>query len=1106
MKSFSSKKCFVVCVVLGMLLGSTQMHAQTGKITLSANNITLKEAFAAIESQSDYSFLIRNNDVNLDTRVSVNVKDASIDEILRQLLRGKNISYEINEKRVTIFSPTPPPPQLRPDDRFPLSGTVVDENGEAVIGASVLVDGTTNGAVTDLDGKFEIVVRTGDRLNVSAIGYTATSLDIASRGPVTVSLAEDFEMLEETVVIGYGVQRKSDLTGSLVSISSENITDSHKQSAVASIQGTIPGVDIIRNGAQPGAGFNIMVRGQNTISNNGDRNSESAWNSINPPLYVVDGIMLSSIDDIAPEDIERIDVLKDASSTAIYGSRGANGVVIVTTKKGSEGKSFVEYNGFVGVSQAYNLPDMLYGEDYVKYRINRYKGQNWTSFLHGEADPAPVTILTNAQYANYKAGKYVDWAREMLEPGISQNHSVRAFGTAKGTVYSFGLGYTDEDGVTGADRYSRYNFSSSADKQFSKILKGGLSMYTTYTSSVTSQSAIQSAFRLNPLGNMYNEDGSLCYFPEAMLTNCSNPLTERDLNQARRVTLHAFGNIYLEVNPVEWLTFKTTFSPDVTFYRNGSYGGKNTSAGRGATSGTNASESWLHSISYTWSNILNFDKTFGGIHKLSVMAGTEWVKNTSDDMSASVMGYTTDHYTFYNMAAGSSLGRGGLPATSFKQDQWFSAFARFNYNLKERYMFTVTGRYDGSSRLAPGHKWAFFPSVAFAWRVTEEPFMDAVPWINNLKLRLSYGKSGNNQNVAPYSTTATVSNSYYTFGTNNVTATTISRMENTSLSWETTAETNLGLDFGFFKGRINGSVDLYKRRTDNILMNRVMARLNGYDSVIDNVGVVDNKGVEIALNTVNVKYGDWSWITNFNFTMNRNEIVELSDGKTSDEANKWFVGHSVGDIWTFQQIGYWGINEIDQAAVYGKVPGQIKILDVNNDGALDNADKGFIGSRFPKWSGGVTSNLSWKNFNLAVNIYARMGQMSWSQFHWTTALDDNQNFGHMNLKYWTPEDPDNAEWLRAGTGSGNGYAEDTIYPLMYQDTSYWKIGYITLSYDFNKRLLEKVGISKCHVYLSCQNPYLNTKYKGLNPEDASKNSGSYYFLSRMYQLGLNLTF
>lgn len=1096
----------VACIVLVVFSTGSALFAQSRKtITMNADNITLREAIAAIEQQSDYTFLVRNNDINMSTRVSVNVKDGSIDDVMRQILRGKNISYEVSGSRVTVFSPTPQPgPAPMQQEIFPINVSVSDQNGTPVIGASVLISGTTNGAITDLDGRCSILVHMGDKVDVSCIGYKDTQFTVNGRGNVDIVVAEDIEMLQETVVVGYGVQRKSDLTGSLVSFNSDNITESHKQSAIGSIQGSIPGVDIIKNGAQPGAGFNIMVRGQNTISNNGSRNTESAWNSVNPPLYVVDGIMLTSIDDIAPDDIERIDVLKDASSTAIYGSRGANGVVIVTTKKGSEGKSQVEYNGFVGISQAYNLPDMLYGEDYVRYRLDRYKGQNWTSFAHGEADPDPAKVLSTQQYENYKAGKYVDWVKEMIEPGFSQNHSLRAFGSSKGTVYSFGVGYTDEDGVTGADRYKRYNFSSSADKQFNRILKGGINMYSTYSSMYTSRSAIQSAFRLNPLASMYNDDGSLRYFPDAMLTNSSNPLTERDMNKTERVTLHSFGNVYLQLDPVEWLNIKTTFSPDVTFYREGSYGGKNTSQGRGSASGTNASESWLHRISYTWSNVATADKQINDNHRINVMLGTEWVKNTYDNISASMQGFSTDAYTFYNMSAGSS--QRGFPSTSFTQDQWFSIFARANYNIKERYMFTVTGRYDGSSRLAPGHKWAFFPSAAFAWRVTEEPFMKEVPWINNLKLRLSYGKSGNNQNVSPYSTTATVSSSYYTFGSSNVIATYLDQMANTSLSWETTAETNVGIDYGFFKSRINGSVDLYKRRTDNILMNRVMSRLNGFDSVIDNVGVVDNKGIEIALNTVNVKSRDWTWTTNFNFTANKNEIVELSDGKESDEANKWFVGHSVGEIWTYKQIGYWGMDEIEEAAVYGRVPGQIKVLDKQPDGFLDNSDKEFIGQRFPKWSGGLTSNLSFRNWSLAVNLYARWGQMSWSQFHWTTALDDNNNFGHMNLKYWTPEDPDNAEWLRAGSGSGSNYDESVIFPLMYQNTSYWKIGYVTLAYDLDPKLAKKIGMSKCHLYLSCQNPYLYTKYKGLNPEDASKASGSYYFVSRMYQFGMNLTF
>ena len=384
----------------------------------------------------------------------------------------------------------------------------------------------------------------------------------------------------------------------------------------------------------------------------------------------------------------------------------------------------------------------------------------------------------------------------------------------------------------------------------------------------------------------------------------------------------------------------------------------------------------------------------------------------------------------------------------------------------------------------------------------EEPWMRHADWVSNLKLRLSYGMSGNNSNVVPYMTQSNISNGYYIFGDNQAfTTSTIANMSNANLSWETTHEWNFGVDFGFLRGRINGTVDLYNRRTDNILMKRMMSRLNGFDNVTDNIGVVDNRGIEFGINATPVQTKDFRWNLNLNFTANHNEIHELSDGATKDEANGWFVGESVGAVWTYKHIGYWGMDEIEQAAKYGLVPGSIKVKEVDGDTSSTNADKMIIGNRFPSWTGGLTSTFSYKNWSLAAFLYTRQGQWSYSQFHWTTALNDNTNFNHMNLNYWTPENAASANWHRAGI-TAPGMTE----ALMWQKTSYWKIGYITLAYDLPKKMMESLHLKKCHVYLSCQNPFIFTDYKGLDPESADKSTDVYYFMTRSFQLGLNLSF
>lgn len=1085
----------LLLVSIGSLAGYAQ---QNQRVTIAVQNATLKQVFRAIEQQTAYRFSYKDGIIDDRADVSISQQNAAVETILDAAFANRELTYTVVSPKSIVIAQKQ---AAKAEKAGSVAGQVVDVNGEPIIGANIVIKGTTQGTITDLDGNFEIQASPRDVLVVSYIGYDSKEVAVKGQKRFEITLQEDTEMLDDVVVVGYGQMKKSDLTGSTISISSKNIVDSHKQSAVGAIQGTVAGVDIIKNGSRPGAGFNIMVRGQNTIATTNDHSS-GGMDGINPPLYIVDGIMLSSIDDIAPDDIERIDVLKDASSTAIYGSRGANGVVLVTTKKGTEGRSMVEYNGFVSMSKAYNLPDMLTGQEWAQYKVNRYKGSNWTKYMNGESDPTVESVLTTQQYRNYMAGKSVDWLDEMLQTGWSHNHSVRAYGSAKGLVYSFSMGYTDESGVTGADSYKRYNFSSSVDKTVNSRIKVGSNIYVTYSKLNNSGQAIRQAFRMNPLADMYEEDGTtLKFFPDDGLVNVTNPLTERNEYSTQTRTLHAFGNIYLQFEPIKGLTLKTTFSPDASFERYGMYGGRNSATGRGQTARATADNNWENTLSSTWTNQIQYERTFKTIHRINAMVGTEWRLSHSDDLDTEKKGYASDAYRWYNMAAGSTYSK---LASSYTQDQWMSYFTRLNYSLRDRYMLTVTGRYDGSSRLAEGNRWKFFPSAALAWRASEEEFLKNVGWLDNLKVRLSYGLSGNNANVDPYSTTSNVSNYFYQFGTGLATATTIDNLENSSLTWETTKELNFGLDFGFLHSRINGTVDIYHRRTEDILMNRVMSRINGYDSAMDNVGVVDNNGIELGLNIVPVRTRDFTWNIAINFTRNKNEIKELSDGSDRDEANGWFVGESVGAIWQYKAIGYWGMNEIDQAAKAGGVPGSVRVEDVDGDGVPTNADKQIIGDRFPKWTAGITSTWTYKNWSLAVQAFTRQGQTSWSEFHWTAALDDNANFGHMNLNYWTPETASSANWPRAG--QTNAGTDNLYYSIMYQKTDYWKIGHITLGYDVPKQAMEKLKLSKCHFYLSCQNPFMFTDYKGLNPEDAAKGSDQYYFLTRSFELGVNLSF
>jgi len=1082
---------------------ASEVKSQTAKISIHANRMSTLQLIEEIEHQTDYLFVYSKDEINMNRAVKVDVTEQPVAAVLKKAFENTDVVYAMEGTNIMLMKQVTNKVNKVQQEEKVIKGVVVDERGEPMIGVNVKLEGSTSGTITGLNGDFSLTAAIGSKLIFSYIGYLNKEMKVTSR-IINVKLEPDVRNLEEVVVIGYGITKKSDFTGSLTTVGSDNIIDSHKQSAAAALQGTIAGVDITRNGNNPGSGFNIMVRGQNTIADSGTGNA----NDINTPLYVIDGMMMDNMNDISPDDIERIDVLKDASSTAIYGSRGANGVVIVTTKKGSSAKdkSYVEYNGFISFANASHLPDMLNGSEYADYKVERYMGNDWQNYTYSGKRATYQQALTSQAYNNYIAGNSVDWANELLQTAVSQNHSLRIYGTSTGLKYSFGAGYTDESGVTGTDNYKRYNFSTSIDKDLNSKLKSGISIYTAYTKTVTSPETVRQAYRLNPLTDMYNDDGSLRTFPDDGLSNVSNPLVEKKNDTTETLALHAFGNFYFQYNPVRWITLKTQFSPDAYFNRYGMYYGAQSKNGKGNSTNASAKTSSSNTLKYTWTNTMNIEKTFGN-HNIALLIGSEWMKSKGDEITTDCKNFATDLYKWYNLAAAANKSLSDVIGSSYTQEQWLSFFSRANYNYQGKYLLTITGRYDGSSRLADGHRWKFFPSAALGWRITEEEFMKKHNWINNLKLRLSFGISGNNNNVSPYQTQSNISNYIYTFG-NSQTASVITNLANSNLSWETTKEWNFGLDYAFLNGRINGAVDYYLRRTNNILMDRVLSEINGFSSVKDNVGIVDNRGIELSLNLIPIKTKDFSWNLNMNFTKNHNEIVELSGGTTKDEANEWFVGQSVGTVWNYKKVGYWnkGDEGYERAITLGLAPGSVKVYEKDGwsgDWTTTTADKVFIGSRYPKWTGGLTSTFNYKNWSLAINVYTRQGQWSYSQFHWTTARDDNNLFGHLNLKYWseTNANDKNIEWCRPGLSNPG-----QITSLLWQKTSFVKIGYITLGYNAPKTFINKLGINKLHVYASCQNPFVFTNYKGLDTEAASNGTDTMYFMTKSLELGLNLTF
>lgn len=976
-----------------------------------------------------------------------------------------------------------------------VKGVVTDKQGEPLIGVNVVEKGTTNGNITDLDGNFTLTVEKGHTLVFSYVGFISQEVKVTGNS-MNITLLDDAQSLEEVVVVGYGTVKRKDLTGSLTSVDTKKLLETNNNNAAAAMQGQIAGVDIQRSNNKPGAGINIMVRGQNNISAMKGGDEMTNMNDINQPLYVVDGMFVDNINDIAPDDIERIDVLKDASSTAIYGSRGANGVVIVSTKRGTAERSHVEYNGSVSFGQATNLPDMLNGDEYVQYVYDYAKGRNWTNPNY---EPDMKTELGEVKYNKWQNKEYMDWADDVFRTAISTTHNLRIYGNGKGLNYTFGAGYTSENGIIENDNFTRYNFSTAIDKQINPYLKMGTNIYTAYSiKSNSGTEAFRQIYRLSPLTDKYDSEGNLLLYPDATAgTTITNPWCDIENQKTESKNLHVFGNLYLEIKPVKWLKFTTTFTPDATFNRYGEYRGLETKSSGNNMDKTRAVYQNYNQIKYTWDNLLYAEQRFGE-HNMNLTLGTSWYKYQYEYGGMQARGFTTDHYQWYNLGAGTLYAP--ETGTSFTQEQLMSYLARFNYDFKGRYLLTLTGRYDGSSKLAAGHRWAFFPSAAVGWRISDEAFLRNVEAINNLKLRVSYGVSGNDHSVSAYQSRQNVSNSWYLFGTNSYAQTAyLSTFENASLSWEKTKEWNIGLDYAFFNGRINGSIDFYDRRTSDIIMDRKMSQINGFTSVKDNVGKVLNRGLEISLNTINVQTKDFSWTTNINFTTNHNEILALSNGAQKDEANGWFVGQPIGVVWTYEADGIWQEDEAEEAKKYGLAPGNLKLKDLNHDYAFTNEDKVFKGSIFPTWTGGMTNTFKYKDIDLSVFVYTRQGQWSYAQFY--RQLNDDVNKNIPDVNYWTPENP-TGTWMRPGINK-LGQEMDAI---VYTKTSFTKIGYINLGYSVPQKALKKIKMSKLRIYASVQNPFVWTKYLGWDPETASENTYTQYPMTRSFVIGLNATF
>lgn len=1024
-------------------------------------NILLSQTELKFKSTPSGGYVITNKDIKQKVKTS---KENGGGEFKQGF---QEINPLIQENTGTITNNNLPSISIsKPEVK--VTGTLTDaETGSALIGATVQVKGTTNGTSTDLDGTYSIVAPDGNAVLVfSYIGYVNQEVVIGNQTTINVSLVPDVQSLNEVVVVGYGAVRKTDLTGAVDQLQSKDIVRANPVQAARAIQGQVAGATVTKTSNRPGAGYNITIRGENTINNS------------TQPLVVIDGLMGGDINSINPNDIQSMDVLKDASSTAIYGARGANGVIIITTKKGLSGKPKVSYDSYVGMKVPEHMPRLMNTAEFYK-----------ATFTDRVLEGSVGATFTSAETAAIKENRTTDWVDLITDPALQTSQNLSIAGGNDKTTYRFSGGFLNENGNVLYTGFKRYNLNAGLDSKIGERFKVGFTSYITYSDqNVGSQESLRNAYRARPTGTLYysdlanpSENGDLEVDGLAVWMGINdkqvnNPVLDIDPKRSKLQTTStvAMANAYAEVSLIKGLTFRSSLSASYTGARIGDYRGqwtKSQLANKPRAQVDNSIQG-----NYTIDNILNYNFE-SGKHKLTFtgLQSAFYQRNENYSIFVRDLPYDSDWYAVNTAATIGSIG------SSLIERSILSYMGRVNYTFNEKYLVTLTGRSDGASQLAEGNKWAFFPSVAVGWRLADEGFIKNLNLFSNLKLRASYGQVGN-AGVNPYSTQANLINTGYDFDGSPAFGFAPQNLANKNLRWERSTELNLGIDFGFFKNRISGTLELYNRKTDDLILNQRIPTVSGFTQVIANVGAIENKGIELTLNTANIVTTDFSWNTTFAFTQNKNKLLELyGDGQLVDKGNNLFVGFPIRANFDYQFDGIWQTSEKDQAAVYKQVPGSVKVVDQNGDGIISSTnnidDRVYLGTQLPNWILGVTNRFKYKNLDFSFFTYYRNG----TQYRNNTLAGTFGEIGSTRynklagLDYWRSDNPSNTFF---GVVAANPYRN----AIFYQDASFLRISDITLGYNFSPKVLSALKMSSARIYGQVSNPFVFSDFTGFDPE------------------------
>jgi TonB-linked SusC/RagA family outer membrane protein len=951
------------------------------------------------------------------------------------------------------------------------------DTGAPLWDARITVAGTRFNARTDAAGRYTIPdVPPGTyRVQAQIIGYglgevTGVAVTAGQTATADFHLTQMAVALEQIVVVGYGTQVRRDVTGSVASVGGDAVHDVPKVNAIEAIKGRVAGVDIVTTGNKPGDGIRVRLRGERSLR------------ASNDPLYVLDGIpMAGGVGDLNPQDVESIEVLKDASATAIYGSRGANGVVLITTRKGRAGATNVTYDSYAGVQAPLRRVRLFNGPEFAEYRRESERARPIRQYLCDTVCAAEDAKLfgPDGTLAALQSGRWTDWQDAVLREGAQVSNEIGVTGGDERTHFALTAGQLGQQGIVKAQDFTRRSMRLNFDHEFNSRLRVGssTSLIRTEQNMGRGDAVYTEALTNNPLGMAFDSTGKILFKPTPDGQRV-NPLSDIQNWTDDRTRTRLFGTLFAGYDLTPALSWRVNFGADLTFYRRGQFRGAETQQWQG--SNADGAMWQAKTLAYTLDNILTFRHGIGTDHRIDVTALYSVQQERTERDSMQVTGLPYEHQKFFDLGSGLKPDWLGSGLT-----QWAlqSFMARLNYTFKDRYLLTVSSRVDGSSRLAPGQKYGTFPSVALAWRLSEEEFIRRTGLFSDLKLRASYGRTGNTA-IDPYQTEGSLTRTMYAFLDQPAVGFRPGRLPNPKLRWEKTGQVDVGLEFTVLNNRLSGSIDYYRADTRDLIMDRQLPPTSGYSSILENVGATRNTGIEMALSTVLVEgRNGLRWNVDFNAAANRNRIVQLSSGLLADPGNKWFVGYPIAVSYDYEFGGIWQIQDSISGAAqrYGRRPGQIRVVDQNGDGKIDQNDRIILGTSFPRWTASMTHRLDWKGIDVSVMAVARLGLLVQDSLRNGGQSTLAGRYNNIYVNYWTPTNPSNTE------PRPNAAQENPDYGGIrgYGDGSFIKVRTITVGFTVPRGIVGPLHARSLRVYATALDPFLFTQFRGIDPESAT---------------------